>query len=138
MSDTNDRSTLLDYVERVQDAVRPLVETERAAFFSAVEAIEDEAARWTIIQAASDWQHESVYAVVETLLDMLRNEPAADGQPPEEPPVVIGWLKFDRSGELGSDAACPECGQPLTEVWAGLLSSGTWVGPRCRWCATSE
>ena len=55
-----------------------------------------------------------------------------------EPPLVVGWFKADRSGELGSDAACPECGQPLTEVWAGLLSSGTWVGPRCRWCATSE
>ena len=55
-----------------------------------------------------------------------------------EPPLVVGWFKADRRGELGSDAACPECGQPLTEVWAGLLSNGQWVAPRCQWCAVSD
>lgn len=55
-----------------------------------------------------------------------------------EPPVVIGWVRFARRGELDADADCPECGQPLTEVWAGLLSNGTWIAPRCRGCATNE
>ena len=54
-----------------------------------------------------------------------------------EPPLVVGWLRLDRRGELDADAACPECGQPLTEVWAGLLSNGQWVAPRCQWCAVS-
>jgi hypothetical protein len=54
-----------------------------------------------------------------------------------QPPAVVGWVKFDRAGELdGTD--CPECGQPLNEMWAGLLSNGQWVAPRCQWCATSE
>ena len=132
-NDMNDRLTLLDYVERVQEAARPMVEKERAAFFSAVEAVEDGAARWAIIQAASDWQHESVYAAVETLLDMLRS-----GQTANEPPLVVGWLRLDRRGELAADATCPECGQPLAEVWAGLLSNGEWTGPRCQWCAVSD
>ena len=134
MSDTNDRPTLLDYVERVQEAARPMVEKERAAFFSAVEAVEDGAARWAIIQAASDWQHESVYAAVETLLNLLE----VSKPPTSAPPVVVGWLKFDRRGELAADVQCPECGQPLDEVWAGLLSNGEWTAPRCQWCAVSD
>ena len=55
-----------------------------------------------------------------------------------EPPVVVGWLRFDRRGELDTDAACPVCGQPLTETWAGLLSNGQWIAPRCQWCAVSD
>ena len=128
-NDTNDRPTLLDYVERVQDAVRAVTETERVTFFSAVEAVEDGAARWAIIQATSDWQHESVYAAVETLLDMLEIS---------KPPLVVGWLQFDRRGELDAEVQCPECGQPLDEVWAGLLSNGEWTAPRCQWCAVSD
>lgn len=54
-----------------------------------------------------------------------------------EPPAVVGWLRFDRAGDLaGGD--CPECGQPLAEAWAALLTSGQWIAPRCQWCATSE
>ena len=71
MNDRNDKPTLLDYVERVLEAARPMVEKERAAFFSAVGAVEDGAARWAILQAALDWQQESVYAAVEALLNML-------------------------------------------------------------------
>ena len=55
-----------------------------------------------------------------------------------EPPVVVGWVRFDRRGELDDAAPCPECGQPLAEVWAGLLSNGQWIAPRCQWCAVSE
>ncbi len=54
-----------------------------------------------------------------------------------EPPVVVGWFKADRPGELDSDADCPECGQPLKEVWLGFMSNGQWRGPVCQWCATS-
>ena len=54
-----------------------------------------------------------------------------------EPPLVVGWFQANRRGELDDDAACPECGQPLTEIWAGLLNNGQWVAPRCQWCAVS-
>jgi hypothetical protein len=54
-----------------------------------------------------------------------------------EPPAVVGWVKLDRRGELDG-ADCPECGQQLDEVWAGLLTNGQWIAPRCKWCATSE
>ena len=67
----------------------------------------------------------------ELLLDLLT---ATYG----EPPLVVGWFKADRRGELNADAQCPECGQPLDQVWAGLLSNGTWVAPRCQWCAVSD
>jgi hypothetical protein len=53
-----------------------------------------------------------------------------------EPPAVIGWVKLDRPGEVDGD--CPECGQELGEVWAGLLTNGQWVAPRCKWCAVSD
>lgn len=66
----------------------------------------------------------------EMLLDLLTATYAA-------PPVVVGWVKFDRPGELDG-ADCPECGQPLAEVWAGLLSNGQWIAPRCQWCAVSK
>jgi len=55
-----------------------------------------------------------------------------------EPPVVVGWFRADRRGELDAEVQCPECGQPLAELWAGLLSNGQWGAPRCQWCATSE
>lgn len=55
----------------------------------------------------------------------------------DEPPLVVGWFKADRRGELDTED-CPECGQPLTEVWAALLSNGQWVGPRCSLCAVSD
>jgi hypothetical protein len=55
-----------------------------------------------------------------------------------EPPAVIGWVRFDRRGELDANTDCPECGQPFAEVWAGLLTNGQWVAPRCRMCAMSE
>jgi hypothetical protein len=54
------------------------------------------------------------------------------------PPLVVGWVRLERRGELEDSAACPECGQPLTEAWAGLLSNGTWRAPCCGWCAVSE
>lgn len=53
-----------------------------------------------------------------------------------EPPAVVGWVQCDRRGELDGD--CPECGQPVQEVWIGMLTNGTWIAPRCQWCATSE
>jgi hypothetical protein len=53
------------------------------------------------------------------------------------PPLVVGWVRLERRGELEDSAACPECGQPLTEAWAGLLSNGQWIH-RCQWCAVSE
>ncbi len=67
----------------------------------------------------------------ELLLDLLTATYA-------EPPAVVGWLRFDRRGDIDADAPCPACGQPLTEVWAALLTNGAWLAPRCQWCATSE
>lgn len=62
-----------------------------------------------------------------------------------EPPVVLGWFKATRNGELtlagGNDedpAACAECGQPLDWPWIGILSNGAIHGPVCTGCATSE
>ena len=55
-----------------------------------------------------------------------------------EPPVVVGWFKPDRPGELDSDAECPECFQPMPEPWIAFLSNGRWHGPVCHRCATSR
>lgn len=67
----------------------------------------------------------------ELLLDLLQS---AYG----EPPLVVGWVQLTRRGELDADAACPVCGQPLEQVWAGLLDNGSWIAPRCQWCAVSD
>lgn len=67
----------------------------------------------------------------ELLLDLLNATYA-------EPPIVVGWVKFDRPGEIDADATCPECGAEMNEMYAGLLSNGQWVAPRCKWCAVSE
>lgn len=80
------------------------------------------------IDAVADELHVSKQ---ELLLDLLTATYA-------EPPLVVGWVRFDRRGELNAATECPECGQPLTEVWGCLLSNGQWVAPRCQWCATSE
>lgn len=66
----------------------------------------------------------------ELLLDLLTKTYA-------EPPLVIGWVKFDRPGEYDT-GVCPECGEAMEELYAALLSSGKWVAPRCKWCAVSE
>lgn len=60
-----------------------------------------------------------------------------------EPPVVLGWFKAERNGELDlknvEDAApCHECGQPLDWPWVGILSNGAIHGPVCTVCATSK
>ena len=55
-----------------------------------------------------------------------------------DPPLIVAWFRADRPGELDADAPCPNCGQPLAEVWAGLLSNGQWVAPRCQWCAVTD
>lgn len=60
------------------------------------------------------------------------------------PPVVIGWLRVDRNGELsladGNDDPddCIECGQPLDWPWLAVLSNGELYGPCCSVCATSR
>jgi len=61
------------------------------------------------------------------------------------PPIVVAWLKADRNAELslsgGNDDepdTCVECGQPLDQVWIGVLSDGTLHMPVCSACATSE
>ena len=59
-----------------------------------------------------------------------------------EPPIVLGWFKPQRNGEIDltdtdDPAECHECGQPLDEVWIGILSNGAIHGPVCSGCATS-
>lgn len=62
-----------------------------------------------------------------------------------DPPVVLGWFKANRNGELtlasGNDdqpATCVECAQPLDWPWIGILSNGAIHGPVCSGCATSN
>lgn len=62
-----------------------------------------------------------------------------------EPPIVLGWFRAARNGELslagGVDdepAECVECGQPLDWPWIAVLSNGSIHGPCCTGCATSE
>lgn len=62
-----------------------------------------------------------------------------------DPPVVIGWIKASRNGELslagGSDdepAVCAECGHDLDAVWIGVLSDGSLLMPVCSGCARSD
>lgn len=60
-----------------------------------------------------------------------------------EPPVVLGWFKAERNGELDlrtseDPATCVECSQPLDWPWIGILSNGAIHGPVCTVCATSE
>lgn len=62
-----------------------------------------------------------------------------------EPPVVLGWFRADRNGDLslagGADdepAECVECGQALDWPWIAILSNGAIHGPCCSGCATSE
>ena len=58
-------------------------------------------------------------------------------------PIVLGWVKLDRWGELDpaeEPAQCPECGQDIdiNNAYVGLLSSGQFYGPVCRACGSSE
>lgn len=62
-----------------------------------------------------------------------------------EPPVILGWFRTDRNGELslagGADEepdVCIECSQPLDWPWIAILSNGAIHGPCCNGCATSE
>lgn len=61
-----------------------------------------------------------------------------------DPPIVLGWFRPQRNGEIDlmtdidDRAECHECGQPLDEVWIGILSNGSIHGPVCSGCATSE
>lgn len=52
-----------------------------------------------------------------------------------DPPVVIGWIKASRNGELslagGSD-------DDLDAIWIGVLSDGSLHMPVCSGCARSE
>lgn len=50
------------------------------------------------------------------------------------PPVVVGYVRCDRPGEL-DDADCPECGQALKTPWLRFMSDGTF-GVVCDVCAT--
>lgn len=70
---------------------------------------------------------------------------AVDGN--ERKPIVLGWVKLARWGELsdrddeGRPAIdCPECGQGMTKdaAYIGLLSNGQHYGPVCDICAVSE
>ena len=67
----------------------------------------------------------------ELLLDLLTKTYA-------EPPLVIGWVKFDHAGKKYDTGVCPECGEVMEDLYAGLLSNGKWVAPRCKWCATEK
>lgn len=63
-----------------------------------------------------------------------------------EPPVIVGWFRPDRNGELrlaesaADDDAdeCVECGRPLDWPWLGVLSNGAVHGPVCSGCARSD
>lgn len=55
-------------------------------------------------------------------------------------PIIIGWVKLDRWGELERDEVCDECGQDIkpNDAYVGLVASGGYHGPICGGCATSE
>jgi len=59
------------------------------------------------------------------------------------PPVVLGWFKPQRPGELDltdddDRVECCECGCPLDEIWLAALSNGAIYGPVCSGCARSD
>lgn len=63
------------------------------------------------------------------------------------PPVVVGWLKLDRWGELDQReeqdnplAICPECGEGVdpADAWLAVIADGRVLGPYCGECATSQ
>lgn len=55
-----------------------------------------------------------------------------------EPPIVLGWIKFDRSGELTDKWECPECGQDMLDPHVGIMSNGVLTTVVCGSCATSD
>lgn len=69
------------------------------------------------------------------VLDALR---AAVGDE-AEPPMVLGWIAFDRPGELAEGDAweCPECGQDMTDPHIGIMSNGVLTPVVCGGCAQS-
>ena len=52
------------------------------------------------------------------------------------------WMRGACTGcgypRRGASGVCPECGEVMEELYAGLLSNGKWVAPRCKWCATEK
>jgi len=56
-----------------------------------------------------------------------------------DPGLVLGYIRLGSSEVIGSE--CPECGQPMADVWLGFTAGhGVPVpfGPVCGLCATTE
>jgi hypothetical protein len=88
---------------------------------------EDEMTALSRLAAAKD-THRMGY-VVQLLRDHLE----------DRKPIVLGWLKLDRWGEVDAED-CPECGQELDRrnAYVALMSDGAVYGPVCNICATSD
>lgn len=84
-----------------------------------------------IAHARQETRQEMLYKHIVALIDGNR-------------PVVLGWVRLDRWGELDhhaeDPAECPECGQDIDpqNAYVGLLSNGQNYGPVCRSCGSSE
>ena len=53
-----------------------------------------------------------------------------------EPLMMLAFIRADRPGEMDYQF-CPECGQDMNELWFGITSARTLVGPVCAGCAVT-
>ncbi len=54
-----------------------------------------------------------------------------------EPPMVFGYIKLDRQGDLDPGEICPNCDQVAQSWWVQILSTNE-LRLMCDICATSE
>lgn len=54
-----------------------------------------------------------------------------------EPPLVVGYIKLDRLGDLAIGDDCPVCGEAAQSWWLQVASNGE-MHHMCGACATSE
>ena len=56
-----------------------------------------------------------------------------------EPKLIVGYVQVDRPGDVDTDEPCPVCGESFESgMFIRLHESGTFSGPVCSRCATSE
>lgn len=87
-----------------------------------------------VAQAASD-QGQSKHQFV---IDALWSAVARPGD--LDPDLVVGYIELT-GGEIGADADCPECGQPLERPHVGFIVGSVRplvIGPVCWRCANTE
>lgn len=53
------------------------------------------------------------------------------------PPLVFGYVKLDRQGDIDVGEDCPVCGEPSRSWWLQICNTGE-VHLMCDICATSE